>query len=141
MPTTLARLPSCGRKEPQKRIFHIASLSRESSHRIHNPFTSAKLATLGRALKLPPGTRMLDLACGMGEMLCTWSRDHHLTGTGGDISTAFIAAARTRAIELGVADQVSFVYGDASDHVNDHPVDIAVCLGASWIGDDGYPAQ
>ena len=47
---------------------------RESSHRIHNPFTSEKLATLGRALHLSPGTSMLDLACGSGEMLCTWAR-------------------------------------------------------------------
>ena len=47
---------------------------RESSHRIHNPFTSEKLATLGRVLYLPPGTSMLDLACGSGEMLCTWAR-------------------------------------------------------------------
>jgi hypothetical protein len=44
---------------------------RESSHRIHNPFTSDKLATLGQALSPPPGTRMLDLACGTGEMLYT----------------------------------------------------------------------
>ncbi len=35
---------------------------RESSHRIHNPFTSDKLATLGQALSPPPGTRML-VAC------------------------------------------------------------------------------
>ena len=32
---------------------------RESSHRIHNPFTSEKLATLGRALYLSPGTSVL----------------------------------------------------------------------------------
>ncbi len=48
---------------------------RESSHRIHNPFTSDKLATLGQALNPPAGTRMLDLACGTGELLCTWARD------------------------------------------------------------------
>jgi len=70
---------------------------RESSHRIHNPFTSSKLATLGHALSPPPGTRMLDLACGTGEMLCTWARDHQVTGTGIDISTVFIAAAWARA--------------------------------------------
>jgi 2-polyprenyl-3-methyl-5-hydroxy-6-metoxy-1,4-benzoquinol methylase len=69
---------------------------RESSHRIHNPFTSENLATLGRALYLPAGTSMLDLACGSGEMLCTWARDHELTGTGVDISTAFIEAAQAR---------------------------------------------
>ena len=107
---------------------------RESSHRIHNPFTSDKLATLGQALSPPPGTRMLDLACGTGEMLCTWARDHQVTGTGIDISTVFIAAARARAAELGVDGRVSFVHGDASGYVAAAPAGIASCIGATWIG-------
>ena len=107
---------------------------RESSHRIHNPFTDEQLATLGQALSPPPGAEMLDLACGTGEMLCTWARDHHLTGTGVDKSTIFIAAARARAIELGVAGQVGFVHGDASGYIAGRPVDIAACIGATWIG-------
>jgi|GEM_PF-4029693 len=41
----------------------------KSAHRIHNPFTSEQLATLGAALRLEPGTRLLDLASGSGEML------------------------------------------------------------------------
>jgi SAM-dependent methyltransferase len=77
---------------------------------------------------------MLDLACGSGELLCTWARDHHVTGTGVDISTVFLAAARARAIELDVAHQVGFIHGDASDHVADDPVDIGSCIGATWIG-------
>ena len=100
---------------------------RESSHRIHNPFTSEKLATLGRALYLSPGTSVLDLACGSGEMLCTWARDHRLTGTGVDISTAFIGAARARAIELDVADRVTFIHGDAAGYVAERPVGVASC--------------
>ncbi len=107
---------------------------RESGHRIHNPLTSRKLAVLGEALNPAPGTRVLDLACGSGELLCTWARDHRVTGTGVDISTAFLAKARARAIELEVADQVAFTHGDASDHVADDPVDIGSCVGASWIG-------
>jgi SAM-dependent methyltransferase len=108
---------------------------RERSHRIHNPLTSEKLATLGQALNPSPGARMLDLACGTGEMLCTWARDHQITGTGVDISTVFLAAARARAIELDVAEQVAFLHGDASNHVADEPVDIGACIGATWIGD------
>lgn len=108
---------------------------RESSHRIHNPFTSEKLAALGQALHLTPGTRVLDLASGSGEMLCTWARDHRVVGTGVDISTEFTAGARARAAELGVADRVVFVHGDASGHVADEPVDLAACIGATWIGD------
>ena len=113
-----------------QRIFAI----RESSLRIHNPFTSEKLASLGQALSLRPGTRILDLGCGSGEMLCTWARDHQTTGTGVDISTAFITAARARAAKLGVSGQVSFVHGDASGYVASEPAGIAACVGATWIG-------
>ncbi|MGW3079167.1 SAM-dependent methyltransferase [Streptomyces sp. NPDC001110] len=113
------------------RIFTI----RERSHRIHNPFTPAKLATLGQALHLAPGTRVLDLASGSGEMLCTWARDHGVTGTGVDISTVFTEEARARAAELGVADRVTFVHDDAVGYVSDGPVDLVSCLGATWIGD------
>lgn len=108
---------------------------RESSHRIHNPFTAEKLATLGRALDLVPDTRMLDLASGSGEMLCTWARDHRITGVGVDISTVFTAKARARAAELDVADRIKFVHGDAANHVAPEPVDLVACIGATWIGD------
>ncbi|MFE3399715.1 SAM-dependent methyltransferase [Streptomyces anulatus] len=112
------------------RIFTL----RESSHRIHNPFNPGKLADLGRALRPTPGTRVLDLASGSGEMLCTWARDHGVTGTGVDISTVFTEKARARAAELGVADRVAFVHGDASGFVADERVDLAACVGATWIG-------
>lgn len=112
------------------RIFTI----RESSHRIHNPLTPGKLAVLGESLRLPAGTRVLDLASGSGEMLCTWARDLGFTGTGVDISTVFTEQARARAAELGVADRVRFVHGDAAGHVADEPVDLAACVGATWIG-------
>ncbi|MGN9908654.1 SAM-dependent methyltransferase [Phytohabitans sp. LJ34] len=107
---------------------------RERHHRIHDPFTEEKLAVLGRALRLRAGASVLDLACGSGEMLCTWARDHGVTGTGVDISTAFLASARDRAAELGVADRVTFVHGDAAGHVAPAPVDVAACVGATWIG-------
>jgi hypothetical protein len=50
------------------RIFNIT----ESAHCIHNPITPEKLATLGAALRLESGSRVLDLGSGSGEMLCTW---------------------------------------------------------------------
>ncbi|KQY22063.1 hypothetical protein ASD16_15565 [Cellulomonas sp. Root485] len=105
---------------------------RESSHQILDPFTDAQLATLGRALHLTPGTTLLDLACGKGELLCTWARDHGTVGTGVDLSTVFVDAARSRAAELGV--DVTFVQGDASGYVSGTPVDVASCVGATWIG-------
>jgi len=107
---------------------------REGDQRIVNPFTAEKLATLGRAVRLRPGDTVLDLASGRGELLCTWARDHHISGMGVDISTAGIDMSRRRAEELGVADRVTFVHSDAGGYVSDQPVDVACCIGATWIG-------
>lgn len=111
------------------RIFNIT----ESAHRIHNPFTPEKFATLGAALRLQPGARVLDLGSGSGEMLCTWARDHGIKGTGVDMSALFTEQAKLRAVELCVADRVSFVHDDAAGHVAEDKVDVAACIGATWI--------
>lgn len=112
------------------RIFTIS----ESAHRIHNPFTDEKLAVLGAALRLKAGDSILDLGSGSGEMLCTWARDHGITGTGIDKSRLFSAQARQRAAELGVEDKVTFIHGDAAGHVSGRKVHLAACVGATWIG-------
>lgn len=112
------------------RIFSI----REAHHRILNPLRPAKLAALGAALRLPAGGTVLDLACGKGELLCTWARDHGVRGVGVDLDPPFVAAARARARELRVSHAVEFVEGDASGHVSPEPVDLASCCGATWIG-------
>lgn len=112
------------------RIFNIS----ESAHRIHNPFTPEKLATLGAVLRLEPGTRVLDLGSGSGEMLCTWARDYGITGVGVDMSQLFSRQAKLRAEELGVADRVEFIHGDAAGYVAQEKCGVAACLGATWIG-------
>jgi SAM-dependent methyltransferase len=112
------------------RIFNIT----ESAHRIHNPFTPEKLATLGAALRLEPLARVLDLGSGSGEMLCTWARDHGVSGIGIDMSRLFTEQAKHRAEELGVAHHVTFIHGDATGYVADEKVDVAACIGATWIG-------
>src|SRR4030065_2207933 len=97
------------------RIFNIT----ESAHRIHNPITPEKLATLGAALRLDAGARVLDLGSGSGEMLCTWARDYGVIGTGIDMSQLFTEHAKLRAEELGVAAQAKFIHGDATAYASD----------------------
>jgi SAM-dependent methyltransferase len=112
------------------RIFNIT----ESAHRIHDPLTPDKLATLGAALRLEPGTSVLDLGSGSGEMLCMWARDFRIIGTGIDMSQLFSEQAKRRAEELNVADRVEFIHGDATGYVADKKVGVTACLGATWIG-------
>ncbi len=112
------------------RIYNIA----ESHHRIHNPFTLDDLATLGAALHLKAGTRILDLGSGSGEMLCTWARDFGIFGIGVDMSQVFHAQAKLRAEELAVVHQVEFIHDDATGYIANEKVDVAACVGATWIG-------
>lgn len=111
------------------RIFTIS----ESEHRIHNPFTPEKYATLGRVLRMKPDTGILDLGSGSGEMLCTWARDYAVTGTGIDMSPLFTAQAWRRAEELGVSSKVHFIHDDAAGYVAEEKYDVAACVGATWI--------
>jgi len=46
----------------------------------------------------------------------------------------FTAQAKLRAEELGVAHQVQFIHGDAAGYVSDEKVNVAACIGATWIG-------
>jgi len=88
----------------------------------------------GAALRLESGVRVLDLGSCSEEMLCTWARDHGVIGTGIDMCRLFTDQTKLRAEELGVADRVSFIHGDAAGYIADENVDVASCVGATWIG-------
>lgn len=107
----------------------------EANHRILNPFTDGKLMLLGAVSRVGPDTRILDLACGKGEMLCRWAQAYGTSGHGVDISHTFLAAARDRADQLGVVDRVTFEQGDAGGYLAEaHGYDVVSCVGATWIG-------
>lgn len=114
--------------------FHEIS---ESRHRILNPFTAEKLQLLGRICAGREPIHLLDLCCGKGEMLCTWSVEYGISGVGVDISKVFLAAARQRADGLGVGDRITFVDQDAAAFAteSDEQFDMVSCIGATWIGD------
>jgi SAM-dependent methyltransferase len=106
-----------------------------AEHRILDPLTDAKLMLLGEVSRVGPDTRILDLACGKGEMLCRWAATYGSSGHGVDLSEAFLAAARDRAGQLGVTDRVTFEQGDAGAYAaQPASYDIASCLGATGIG-------
>jgi SAM-dependent methyltransferase len=107
----------------------------ETCHKILNPFSEEQLMLLGGICRLRPGMRMLDLACGKGEMLCRWAKEHGIAGVGVDISAVFLNDAKRRAEELGVADRITFLRGDAGRVPKaDREFDVVACIGATWIG-------
>lgn len=106
----------------------------ESTHRVMNPLTIERLVLLGGICRLGAGSHVLDLACGKGEMLCQFAARLGVTGVGIDIYPPVIADARARAVELGVADRVRLMEGDAAEPLDLGPFDVVSCLGASWIG-------
>jgi hypothetical protein len=116
---------------PSLRFHEIA----ENNHRIQNPLSEQKLMLLGEICRLKERMRLLDLACGKGEMLCRWANIHGIIGIGVDISDVFIAAAKQRAYALDVSNQLTFVVDDAADYPQPHHrFDVVTCLGASFIG-------
>jgi hypothetical protein len=115
-------------------VFRYSEIS-EANHRILNPLSEAKLDALGRICQLNRGDRHLDLACGKGEMLCRYARDFESNGVGIDLYPPFLAAARARAAELGVAASVTFFEGDAANPTGlGQDFDMVSCIGATWIG-------
>ena len=68
-------------------------------------------------------------------MLCQWSSQWGIRGTGVDISSAFLEAARNRAIELGVEDRIKLVEDDAAQYApKQRDYNVVSCIGATWIG-------
>jgi SAM-dependent methyltransferase len=115
-------------------VFRYREIS-ESSHRILNPLSFDKVLLLGDICRIAKGTRLLDLACGKGEMLCIFARDLGASGVGIDIHAPHLADARARATELGVERAVTFIEGDAGDPPElGGGFDIVSCIGATWIG-------
>jgi SAM-dependent methyltransferase len=108
----------------------------ETHNRILNPFTEDQLMLLGEICRLSTGMKQLDLACGKAEMLCRWAQKHGIHGVGVDISAVFLDAAKKRASELEVTQQLTFVQGDAGQYPQATPdFEVVSCIGATWIGE------
>jgi SAM-dependent methyltransferase len=106
-----------------------------SGIRILDPLTEADLHRLGTWAGAAPGMRVLDLACGTGELLARWASWFGTTGVGVDISEAFVRRGRDRAVELGASEALELLVGDAAAYrAEPGSFAIAACLGAAWIG-------
>ena len=104
-------------------------------HVICNPTNEDKLGRLVELLQLPAGARVVDIACGKGELLLRLAEACGVRGVGVDLSPFFIAEAERRRTARLPDARVEFVELDGAAFEPDRPHGFAVasCLGASWV--------
>ncbi len=105
-----------------------------SDHVFCNPLSGAKVDELIELLRLPPGARVLDVACGKGELLCRTATRWKASGVGVDLSPFEVQNANAKLAERRLASRVKIVHGDGADYAGEpDSFDAVCCLGASWI--------
>jgi len=108
------------------------------THALHtycNPITARKTAEIGRVLGLKPQNRVLDIACGHGEMLVSWAAEHGISGVGVDASPYAIERAKRRAAGRDQDDDIVFLLARGEEYRTPRAerFDVTACIGASWI--------
>ena len=95
---------------------------------MENVFTRNTLAEVDfviEELKLPQGSRILDMGCGTGRHAVELAkRGHSVTGV--DLSSGMLAQAKEAASQAGV--EVEWMHADATEFETDKSFDAAICL-------------
>lgn len=108
------------------------------THRHHllcNPISMAKLDDLFALMNLGPQDRVLDIACGKGEVLLRLALAYSIEGLGVDLSPFAIKDAQRKCDERILDTEVNFLLMNGADYQPEVPqsFEVAMCLGASWI--------
>jgi demethylmenaquinone methyltransferase/2-methoxy-6-polyprenyl-1,4-benzoquinol methylase len=87
------------------------------SLKVANPLQEPVMRRVVRALDLPPGSRGLDVGCGIGLQAIMLAEAVGAAGhvTGVDRSLEFLDCARRIAEKAGISEQVSFQEGDMNN--------------------------
>jgi SAM-dependent methyltransferase len=109
-------------------------------HLVCNPTSIEKLQRVIDLLDLPPNPRVVDIACGKGELLMRVGERYGGRGgesfhaTGVEISPFHLRELReTAARRLPAADLTLLEMNGADYRPEPASVDLASCVGASWI--------
>jgi SAM-dependent methyltransferase len=102
-------------------------------HEVCNPMSTAKLDELVGLLRLNPGSAVLDIACGKGELLTRLAERYEISGIGVDISPYCVTDAIQKLRERVPGAQIQILNMDGADYSTDQLFDLAMCIGASWV--------
>jgi len=101
-------------------------------HAICNPISSEKIDRLFALLDLSSGARVVDVGCGKAEILVRLIGRFGCAAIGVDTNPHFLAEARARAFDQGVAGQLELLEGDVTKmKIATETFDAALCVGAT----------
>ena len=108
------------------------------NHVLCNPMSKEKFERFCSLLDLPRGSRVLDIACGKGEVLVRLSERYGISGVGVDISPFCIKDCKKKHLERSPNTNLEFVEMDGAEYKTEvgELFDVSMCLGASWVFED-----
>src|SRR4051794_11466239 len=86
----------------------------ERDHVLQNPSSPEKMRLLGDYLRLAPGKRVLDVACGKGGPALVLAGEYGCSVTGVELREPFAEEARKAVAAQGLDGLVTVVTGDAA---------------------------
>jgi SAM-dependent methyltransferase len=106
----------------------------ERDHELQNPTSAEKIALVGEYLRLGPGKRVLDVACGKAGPALILARTFGCRIHGIEVRDGFAEEARRRIAAAGIGDLVELEVADAATvQLEPESWDAALCLGAASI--------
>ena len=104
-------------------------------HLICNPMSKNKLDGLFSLLDLNPSSRVLDIACGKGELLIRLAELFNMSGIGVDSSPYFVKDCEEKKKERVSNSDIKFLEMDGSKYrpKRNELFDLTMCIGASFI--------
>jgi cyclopropane fatty-acyl-phospholipid synthase-like methyltransferase len=100
---------------------------------IMNPVTEEKLDKIIELLKLEPGDRVLDIACGKGELLVKLVEKYKITGVGIDKSPYCIKNCNQKKKKRVPNGDLVFHLMDGAHYRAEKSFSMTCCIGASWV--------
>jgi len=103
-------------------------------HDICNPMYGYKLDKLLKLLDLKPGSRVLDIGCGKGEVLIRLAEMYGISGIGIDASPYFIKDCRQKKEARVPSADIEFLEMEGASYSNEanELFGLTACIGASF---------